>query len=236
MHAFRTLFAIIAFALASTTAVPLHRHHRRTCKPHSAASAISDVATSTVASVSASSTVEVSSTAVATTSAAHSSSTKVVESSTHASSTHQSSSTHKASSTSTSVKETATSSSSGSPGSLLKKLFPISSIKTWTTSSSSDDALPLSDNTLGVTKLLSALTHNFVKAPDGKYSMQAHYPKGSYTFTHQPKGGFSFYATGPDNFNLENAKEATLSYSVYFEDDFDFNMGGKLPGFCEFSF
>ncbi|RPD55684.1 hypothetical protein L226DRAFT_448466, partial [Lentinus tigrinus ALCF2SS1-7] len=110
-------------------------------------------------------------------------------------------------------------------------LFPISSSKTWTTSSASDDALPLSDGTLGVTKLISSLTHKYVTAPDGKYSMQAHYPKGSYTFTHEPQGGFSFYATGPDNFNLENAKEATLSYSVYFEDDFDFNMGGKLPGF-----
>ena len=64
--------------------------------------------------------------------------------------------------------------------------------------------------------------------------LKAHYPKGSYTFGHSPEGGFSFYATGPDNFNLENAKEATLSYSVYFEDGFDFQKGGKLPGFCEY--
>lgn len=113
----------------------------------------------------------------------------------------------------------------------MKKLFPISSSKIWTTSDASDDALPLNDNTLGVTKLLTSLSHNYVKAPDGKFSVQAHYPKGSYTYTHKPQGGFSFYAKGPDNFNLENAKEATLSYSVYFEEDFDFNLGGKLPGF-----
>ena len=99
-------------------------------------------------------------------------------------------------------------------------------------SSSSDDALPLSDNTLGVTKLLSALTHNFVKAPDGKYSMQAHYPKGSYTFTHQPKGGFSFYAPGPASVDLTTAKEATFGFTTYFPSGFDFVKGGKIPGLC----
>ena len=63
--------------------------------------------------------------------------------------------------------------------------------------------------------------------------MKANYPKGSYTPSHSPLGGFSFYALGPDNFSLDDAKEATLSYSVYFDEDFDFNKGGKLPGICE---
>ena len=36
-----------------------------------------------------------------------------------------------------------------------------------------------------------------------------------------------------DEFDLTDAKEATLTYSVLFEDDFDFNMGGKLPGICQ---
>ena len=70
-------------------------------------------------------------------------------------------------------------------------------------------------------------------APDGKKSMQAHYPEGSYTFGHQPEGGLSFYAKGPSNFDLANAKEVTFSYSVLFEDGFGFNKGGKLPGVCE---
>ena len=64
--------------------------------------------------------------------------------------------------------------------------------------------------------------------------MKAFYPEGSYTFTHAVKGGFSFYATGPDSVDLSKAKEATLSYSVYFEDGFDFQKGGKIPGFCEY--
>ena len=63
--------------------------------------------------------------------------------------------------------------------------------------------------------------------------MQAHYPEGSYTFGHEPEGGLSFYAKGPSNFDLANAKEVTFSYSVLFEDSFEFNKGGKLPGVCE---
>ena len=63
--------------------------------------------------------------------------------------------------------------------------------------------------------------------------MQAHYPEGSYTFGHDPQGGLSFYATGPSQFDLDNAKEVTFSYSVYFDEDFAWNMGGKLPGVCE---
>lgn len=60
--------------------------------------------------------------------------------------------------------------------------------------------------------------------------MQAHYPKGSYTFGHQPQGGFSFYSPGPSNVDLTTAKEATLGYSVMFGDNFQFAKGGKLPG------
>jgi hypothetical protein len=61
--------------------------------------------------------------------------------------------------------------------------------------------------------------------------MKAHYPKGSYTFTHTPLGGISFYASGP--IDLTKAKEATFGYSVFFGDGFDFQKGGKLPGLCE---
>lgn len=64
--------------------------------------------------------------------------------------------------------------------------------------------------------------------------MQAHYPKGSYTFTHSPEGGLSFYAPGPDAVDLTTAKEATFGYSVMFEDGFEWQKGGKLPGLCEY--
>lgn len=60
--------------------------------------------------------------------------------------------------------------------------------------------------------------------------MQAHYPKGSYTFGHQPQGGISFYAPGPSDVDLTTAKEATFGYSVMFDEGFDWNKGGKLPG------
>lgn len=63
--------------------------------------------------------------------------------------------------------------------------------------------------------------------------MQAHYPKGSYTFTHSPEGGLSFYAPGPSDVDLTTAKEATFGYSVMFEDGFEWQKGGKLPGLCE---
>ncbi|PIL33036.1 hypothetical protein GSI_04485 [Ganoderma sinense ZZ0214-1] len=223
MYAFRTLLIILAFALVSVLAAPTHRRRGNRCR---APAASSTIATSAVSSAIATSTVAEAATVSASTST-HLSSTK-------AASTHVSTSTHKASTTS-SAKPASTSSSSsdsennGTSG-LLKKLFPVAHVSSWTTSTSSDAALPLDDDTLGVTKLLSALSHNYVTAPDGKQSMQAHYPEGSYTFGHEPEGGLSFYAKGPDNFDLDNAKEVTFSYSVLFEDGFDFNKGGKLPG------
>jgi hypothetical protein len=79
---------------------------------------------------------------------------------------------------------------------------------------------------------MASLPHNYVTAPDGKKSLQAHYPAGSYTLEHHPIGGLSFYAPGPNNVDLTTAKEATFGYSVYFQEGFEFNLGGKLPGFC----
>lgn len=117
---------------------------------------------------------------------------------------------------------------------LTNKLFPSGFGKeSWTTSEGINGALPLSDATLRPTKVLTALSHNVVKAPDGKLGMQAHYPQGSYTFTHDPMGGFSFYAKGPSDVDLSTALEATFGYSVFFEEDFDYQLGGKLLGFCK---
>ncbi|KAH9939572.1 hypothetical protein B0H21DRAFT_32694 [Amylocystis lapponica] len=119
---------------------------------------------------------------------------------------------------------------STSSSAILSELFPVSSTKSWTTAPQANDALSLSDATLRPTKDIKALSHNYVNAPDGKYSMQAHYPKGSYTFSNTPQGGFSFYAPGPADIDLTTAKEATFGYQVFFEEGFEFNMGGKLPG------
>jgi len=78
--------------------------------------------------------------------------------------------------------------------------------------------------------MLSALKPVYVSAPDGQKSLQAHYPAGSVALQHAPFGGFSFYAPGPNTVDLTTAKEATLGYSVLFEQGFEFNIGGKLPG------
>jgi len=122
--------------------------------------------------------------------------------------------------------------STGGGDSSTDKLFPSGLGKeSWTTAEGIDGSLPLSDATLKPTNVLTALSRDVVKAPDGKLGMRAHYPQGSYTFTHNPMGGFSFYAKGPSDVDLSTALEATFGYSVFFEEDFDYQLGGKLLGF-----
>ncbi|KAJ7672514.1 polysaccharide lyase family 14 protein [Mycena polygramma] len=113
----------------------------------------------------------------------------------------------------------------------LDALFPIStSVAKWTTFPGAPGALPLSDATLRPEKVESGMTHTYMAAPDGKQAMQAIYPKGSYIPSKDPKGGFSFYAPGPAAVDLTTAKEALFGYSVYFPENFNFVLGGKLPG------
>lgn len=115
----------------------------------------------------------------------------------------------------------------------LSNLFPVQPIiSSWTTSKASDRALPLSDDTLHPFKEIKELTHNYTNAPDGVYSMKAHYPAGSYSFGGTPRGGFSFYAPGPASLDLTKAKEVTYGYTVLFPKGFDFVKGGKIPGLC----
>ncbi|KAJ3487085.1 hypothetical protein NLI96_g3771 [Meripilus lineatus] len=110
-------------------------------------------------------------------------------------------------------------------------LLPVSPLTSyWTTSTSISGALPLADSTFRPIKVIKALSHDYVAAPDGRLSMRAIYPNGSYTFSHTPQGGFSFYAPGPANVVLTTAKEATFSYTAYFPSGFDFVKGGKVPG------
>jgi len=68
--------------------------------------------------------------------------------------------------------------------------------------------------------------------PNPKHSMEAVYAKGSWDLHRGSQGGFSFYAPGPSHVDLTLAKEATFGYSVMFEEGYDWNRGGKLPGFC----
>ncbi|KAI0628806.1 polysaccharide lyase family 14 protein [Trametes polyzona] len=110
------------------------------------------------------------------------------------------------------------------------KLFPVSDGNSWTVSNGLPNALPLSDATLRPNHDSKALPHPYVKGPDGVQAMQVHYPKGSFKPSAKPQGGVSFYAPGPASVDLTTAKEATLSYSIFFPEGFEFVKGGKLPG------
>lgn len=125
------------------------------------------------------------------------------------------------------------------PFDTLAALFPVerpgSEDMSWTTAPVLQNTLPLTSSTLNPTHLLSTLSITFASAPDGKFALKAHYPKGSYTLTREPKGGISFYASGPVNVDLSVAKEVTFGYSVYFDEGFEWQKGGKLPGLCKLS-
>lgn len=120
-------------------------------------------------------------------------------------------------------------------------LFPTPFFKGFTTAPNTptlpNDAaishVDLSDKALNVVKVTSGVTHDVVipaDAPAGTAAWEAFYPNGSYTPSHQPRGGFGFYFPGPTGFTFEGAKEILFSYAVKFQDDFMFNKGGKLPG------
>lgn len=220
---FSKIFVLfLAFLVAIASARPLRHHHRRSC-PHNVASSVvvSATATPTAAALNLQS--------------SHASTSKATEpSSTTATKVSTSS---KKSSTSTetstaSAKPSASLTPAKSPASLLAKLFPIDSSSSWSTVSDYAKSFPLADSTFRPTNLIASLPHPYTNAPDGKEAMKAHYPKGSYTFTHKPEGGLSFYAPGPDKVDLTTAKEATFGYSVFFPEGFAFNLGGKLPGLC----
>ena len=133
-------------------------------------------------------------------------------------------------------------------------VFPVAlgrNSQSWSTSSLVANPRPLNDNTLNIYSrhhpLISTLflfddsnryrsaplgssgPHAYTNAPDGSASMQAVYQQGSISPGHtSTSGGFSLYAKGP--IDLSQGTEITFSYSAYFENGFDFNKGGKMPG------
>ncbi|KAI0049290.1 polysaccharide lyase family 14 protein, partial [Auriscalpium vulgare] len=205
-------FFLVLFTLASiSSAIPIAHRHRRSCTHH--------VVSPPPA---ASSSVVVKSSSTANNNLAASLST--------------SSSVAKPSSTSSTSPASNQSASPSVGSSLVKALFPASTgLHSFTTVAGASGALPLSDSTLRPSKEISSLSHAYVQSPgpDSKLAMQAHYSKGSWTFGAGTAGGFSMYASGPEALNdaLTSAKEATFGYSVFFPEGFEFNMGGKLPGF-----
>ncbi|KAI0303313.1 hypothetical protein B0F90DRAFT_1710040 [Multifurca ochricompacta] len=117
---------------------------------------------------------------------------------------------------------------------LIKAVFPIGQgSQSWTTAQGAGDELPISDATFRPTNNMRSLSHNTVTSPgpNPKPAIEAIFPAGSWTFGHGNDGGFSFYAPGPEEVDLTIAKEATFGYSVMFEEGWEWNRGGKLPGF-----
>ncbi|KZV81451.1 hypothetical protein EXIGLDRAFT_686001 [Exidia glandulosa HHB12029] len=120
-------------------------------------------------------------------------------------------------------------------------LFPVQFQSGWSTAPPSPalpqdnevKRVPLSDSDLNVEKNTKGVTHDVVDAvgaPSGTRAWEAFYPKGSYNPSGTPRGGFGFYFSGPSSFDFTKATELLFSYAVKFEDGFDWNKGGKLPG------
>jgi chitosanase len=62
----------------------------------------------------------------------------------------------------------------------------------------------------------------------GEKVLKVNYPKGSFKPSSEPKGGIGFYACPKPIFPQSDF--ITLSYDLYFDDNFDPVKGGKLPG------
>ena len=120
--------------------------------------------------------------------------------------------------------------------SLARELYPVRpTVDDWTTSEIFDKALPIDDESFRSVKIVANTTRRIPEAPDGIVSLEGFYPNGSFTFTHTPRGGFSFYAPGPEEVDLTTAQEATFAYTILFPEGFDWVKGGKLPGFCAYA-
>ena len=101
----------------------------------------------------------------------------------------------------------------------------------------------LSDRALGVHKAASRFSHHLVVPPraDDAHARawEAVFRQGSIAPGNkdQPPGGFGFYMRGPEAFREFLSKsvvqqEVVMSYEVLFEDGWEWQKGGKLPGIC----
>ncbi|KAF8910928.1 polysaccharide lyase family 14 protein [Gymnopilus junonius] len=102
------------------------------------------------------------------------------------------------------------------------------------------ESVILDDHQLGIHKVSSATTHHVVQPPASsgstaapKAAWEAFYPEGSINPGGEIPGGFGFYLTGPSSFakRLETASEATFSYRLMLQEDWEWVKGGKLLEF-----
>ncbi|RDX47445.1 hypothetical protein OH76DRAFT_1406038 [Lentinus brumalis] len=114
-----------------------------------------------------------------------------------------------------------------------KDLFPVSNypLKSWSMSHRVPGYFPTTPETFNIPSGYGsansfALVQGLGSAPFPV--INATYVAGKYD--PGSDSGFSFYALGPEQVNLTTAKEVTMAYSVFFEEGFDFKVGGMLPG------
>ncbi|KAH0584611.1 hypothetical protein H2248_010144 [Termitomyces sp. 'cryptogamus'] len=75
--------------------------------------------------------------------------------------------------------------------------------------------------------LASHKPHRRTKWRTTESAIQLFYPAGSINPAQRPVGGAQFYATPLD---LTGARNVSLGYSVFFPENFDWVLGGKMPG------
>ncbi|KAH8111192.1 hypothetical protein DFH11DRAFT_1690460 [Phellopilus nigrolimitatus] len=83
----------------------------------------------------------------------------------------------------------------------------------------------LSDKALNVIKVQSGMTHNVV-TQNGKTAWEAVYPQGSWNPSQHSARRLRLLPCAVAG----GANEIVFGYSVMFQDGFEFNKGGKLPG------
>lgn len=103
----------------------------------------------------------------------------------------------------------------------------------------------LQDSVLGVHKVSAHTTHKVVTdIPNNDpqthpNAWEAIFPQGSINPGNKtsPPGGFGFYMRGPSDFSTilktERPAEVFMSYEVMFEEGWQWQKGGKLPGICK---
>ncbi|KAF8913537.1 hypothetical protein CPB85DRAFT_1375585 [Mucidula mucida] len=87
---------------------------------------------------------------------------------------------------------------------------------------------------LGVHKVFTKTTHRVVTPPSETCSAwEAFYPRGSINPKGEIAGGFGFYLSGPPSFlgdACDIKRDVVMSYHVKFQDNWEWALGGKLPG------
>ena len=68
---------------------------------------------------------------------------------------------------------------------------------------------------------------NFTNSDNSSSILQLFFPQNSIDPARKPTGGAEFYATPLD---ISGAQNVSLKYSVFFPENFDFVLAGKMPG------